>query len=202
MNVVTVNKQAGSLVAFLIFLSGCASTPPCQTQSCQTSSCQSASCQQKKQFLGIFNKSNCPTEENASCCNSSDSCCNQDCQPKKFFTGLEYVQCFDNLGQSANAKSCAHKAMKCIEEKTKTDLSSDFKSGFRKAYQDIAMGRKGTTPAVPPEKYWYAYYRGVKGKERAQEWFSGYEKGVEMAKFSGIFDSRQIHSSLIQQTGY
>lgn len=168
--------RVGLTCAFLMYLSGCASVPRCHQDECESGQCMQ-----------------CPQ---GGCCEDSDNCCNQDCQPKWWCTGSQYSQCYDDMVQMKNSKCCANRALKHIADQTDSAMSKDFKAGFRQAYQDIALGRSGTTPAVPPEKYWYAYYRGCKGRVRAQEWFSGYEKGSEMAKMSGLYDSQHILSSL------
>lgn len=73
--------------------------------------------------------------------------------------------------------------------------SSHFKDGFEQAYLDIANGYSGNVPAVPPRKYWTAYYRTPPGRERANQWFEGYQLGGEQARQNGFDQLNGIATS-------
>ncbi len=86
-----------------------------------------------------------------------------------------------------------------LSKKSLRDLQcrypKDFKDGFRQAYLDIANGGAGETPPIPPEKYWKAHYRTLRGHERAQQWFEGYRLGAQQARADGISDFNTIPTS-------
>ena len=97
------------------------------------------------------------------------------------------------------AARCAAKALSRLRRETGEWYSSDFKNGFRQAYTDIARGGLGVTPAIPPEKYWSAYYRTSSGHQRAWRWFEGYELGAEeglndLTEFNDIASSTSVGS--------
>ena len=93
------------------------------------------------------------------------------------------------------AGRCGHKALRNLKRITDERYSWHFKSGFRRAYKDIAQGYSGASPAVPPEKYWAAHYRTPKGHEKANQWFEGYQVGAEQAHQSGFVDLNRIGTS-------
>jgi len=73
--------------------------------------------------------------------------------------------------------------------------SKDFKSGFVQAFEDLADGASGAIPAVPPEKYWTAYYRTPEGQQCAHAWFDGYRAGVDAARLDANIGFNQVAAS-------
>ncbi|WP_145197180.1 hypothetical protein [Thalassoglobus polymorphus] len=59
--------------------------------------------------------------------------------------------------------------------------SRDFKSGFRQAFEDVAMGASGEVPPLPPKAYWKEKNRTCNGHARADQWFAGYAAGSQVA---------------------
>ena len=59
--------------------------------------------------------------------------------------------------------------------------TSDFQAGFEQAYEDVALGSEGQTPAIPPPAYWKSCERTPEGHARAQQWLAGYAAGATQA---------------------
>jgi hypothetical protein len=93
------------------------------------------------------------------------------------------------------AEDRAERTLRQIQDQTGERLSEDFKDGFEQAYVDLGTGGTGIVPAVPPKKYWSAYYRTAEGRMHAYEWFSGYEAGAELGRIDGMTEFRAIPSS-------
>lgn len=79
--------------------------------------------------------------------------------------------------------------------------SQDFKSGFVQAFEDLADGSLGAIPAVPPKKYWTAYYRTPEGQQCAHSWFEGYQAGVDAARLEGHVGFNRVASSTDARSG-
>lgn len=63
---------------------------------------------------------------------------------------------------------------------------TDYCSGFRKGYEDVAGGSNGCTPAFPPQDYWGWEYQSGEGQARTSAWFAGYPEGARAAEEDGI----------------
>ena len=101
-----------------------------------------------------------------------ESCQAATCQPKRWHSALAPEWCEDYVTQYL-ARCRARRQLRHTGEH-----SRDFKSGFLQAFEDIADGAAGVVPAVPPKKYWSAYYRTPEGQQAAHDWFDGYRAGV------------------------
>lgn len=66
------------------------------------------------------------------------------------------------------------------------DQSSPFQDGFLEGYHDILDGGDGCLPVVPPKRYWGWRYQSAGGQSAVNDWFSGYQAGVEAAKEDGL----------------
>jgi hypothetical protein len=65
--------------------------------------------------------------------------------------------------------------------------SDDFAWGFKRGYMDyLDNGGTGQPPPLPPRRYWKLKYQTPEGYRCIQEWFSGFQQGVEVAKASGF----------------
>lgn len=102
------------------------------------------------------------------------------CVPPNTFA-CAYHHFWDNLVTRDTAHHCA---MKDLKDCGKT--SHHFKSGFVRAYEDLALGRYAAVPPVPPSKYWTAYYRSCAGQHAVDDWFAGYRAGLEIGLQSGV----------------
>jgi hypothetical protein len=64
--------------------------------------------------------------------------------------------------------------------------SDDFAWGFKHGFTDyLDNGGTGQPPPLPPRHYWKLKYQTPEGYRAIQEWFSGFQQGVEVAKASG-----------------
>lgn len=97
-----------------------------------------------------------------------------------------YSRCQDRCVTKHYAKSLAKKRLDDLGDESGESFSCHFEEGFEQAYVDIAEGGSGVTPAIPPERYWGFRYRTPQGHTRAQEWFSGYELGANLAEHDGL----------------
>ena len=77
-----------------------------------------------------------------------------------------------------------------------TPCLEDFECGFRTGYCDVADGKNGCPPAVPPRKYWRAKYLGETGVLQVEQWFEGYRHGVSVAQQDGIVNIRRIPTTV------
>jgi hypothetical protein len=65
--------------------------------------------------------------------------------------------------------------------------SDDFVWGFKRGYVDyLDNGGTGQPPPLPPRHYWKLKYQTPEGYHAIQEWLSGFQQGVEVAKASGF----------------
>lgn len=125
----------------------------------------------------------------------SDGCCGSECRPWRSDLPNGPFGWLDDLSLKFKVKKCADEALDEIENATGHEPSDDFEDGFEQAFVDLAMGRSGATPPVPPPKYWNAYYRAPIGHHSVREWYAGYELGVQRAIDLGIADSTVVLSS-------
>ncbi|MCA9115719.1 MAG: hypothetical protein KDA79_11590 [Planctomycetaceae bacterium] len=130
-----------------------------------------------------------PYEAGAACCAPGASCAR--CKPPAYCSPW-YIDCVDDFLFRKKASRCANTAMKRYEEQSGQELSSAFRAGVRQAYIDLADGSWGLMPAVPPEEYWKAEHRRPAGQHEAQQWFAGYDSGVQWARQDGIDQYRKV----------
>ena len=62
----------------------------------------------------------------------------------------------------------------------------DFARGWKAGYFDVASGREGCTPLLPPSRYRGPRYQTPVGHAKAQAWFDGFEEGAGVAHDEGI----------------
>lgn len=104
---------------------------------------------------------------------------------------------FDELRFSRTLHSRAKKVWSRSEgayQHVEHDLD-DFGRGFVAGYRDVARGRNGCPPTVPPPRYWRTKYSNAAGKRQVVAWFDGYHHGAAAAKGDGISNSRQLLTS-------
>lgn len=143
---------------------------------------------------GVWAETKCKVKNVASAakskCGFRNKLPRQACEPKPYFSiGYSYKK--DIKVVKKNAKMCAHKSMRSLGGR----FSRDFKDGFETAYTDISLGASGATPPIPPEKYWKAHFRTLRGHARAQQWFEGYRAGAQHAEATGFTRFNEIPSS-------
>jgi hypothetical protein len=92
-----------------------------------------------------------------------------------------YIGCIDTWRVRRYALASADKAWRRCHNPGGRG-SCHFRDGFDQAFVDLAEGGDGTPPGVPPERYWWCTYRSACGQRFAEEWFAGYEAGVEAAR--------------------
>jgi hypothetical protein len=124
-------------------------------------------------------------------CATGQQC--SDCLPPKPLTP-GYVESADKWLTKSTAHRCAEAALKnyhCQGQKP----SKYFEEGFTQAYEDLAFARPARVPAVPPPKYWNAYYRSCAGQPAVDDWFAGYSAGLQSGEAGGVTQFRRVLSS-------
>ncbi len=178
-----ISRRLCLAIACLFFLSGC--LMPCGRK---------PNSPKVSIFGSVWAETKCKAKNVASAakskCGFSSKLPRQACEPKRYFSfGYSFKK--DTKVVRKNAKLCAHKSMRNLGGR----FSKDYKDGFETAYVDIALGASGATPAIPPEKYWKAYFRTNRGRARAQQWFEGYRSGSQHAEATGFTRFNDIASS-------
>jgi hypothetical protein len=108
-----------------------------------------------------------------------------ECVPCRPFT-CDYYPCWDNHITEHTAQKCAFRAYGDYKRTCGRPPSHHFKCGFIAAYEDLALNRKPIPPIIPPPKYWNAFYRSCAGEVYVDDWFAGYDAGLEMGLNSGV----------------
>lgn len=116
-----------------------------------------------------------------------------DCVPPKSYASWYHPLC-DKLTTKGTAERCALRDLHESYDK-ECRKSPDFTSGFVQAYQDVALGKRPVVPAVPPSRYWHAYYRSCAGAPAVEDWFAGYEAGLESSAGRGASQFNRVVSS-------
>jgi hypothetical protein len=108
-----------------------------------------------------------------------------DCIPHRPYTH-EYWPEWDYKITQHTAHVCAFRGLKAYRMQCGGSVSHHFKMGFISAYEDIALNRKPIPRIVPPPRYWNAFYRSCAGQSGVDDWFAGYDAGLEMGSQSGV----------------
>jgi hypothetical protein len=85
-----------------------------------------------------------------------------------------YCRKLDDWHTAIAAKKCAAHLLGGRE-------CPDYRRGFTQAFVDVALGRTGQAPPVPPQRYWDVCFRSPCGQNRAADWYAGYREGAEIA---------------------
>ena len=121
----------------------------------------------------------------------------EDCVPHPTLAFC-YVPWWDNLVTRHTAHECADRALRAYRRQCGRPASPHFKRGFVRAYEDMAMNRRPSPPVIPPPKYWNAYYRSSAGQPFVEDWFDGYETGLEWGCSGGV---SQFHEIFLNRSG-
>ena len=114
-----------------------------------------------------------------------------DCTPPWVPT-CQYMSCLDNVVSWETGKNCGLRALARYRLQSRCRISCDFSAGFVQAYIDLAEGRGPLPPSVPPSRYWSAYYRSCAGQPRVEDWYAGYQVGLEQGLHSGVSQFRRV----------
>jgi hypothetical protein len=114
-----------------------------------------------------------------------------DCTPPWVPT-FKYIQCIDDLVVCETGKNCGLKALARYRRQCRCRLTTDFSAGFVQAYIDLAEGRGPLPPNLPPSRYWTAYYRSCAGQPKVEQWYAGYNAGLEDGLNGGVSQFRRI----------
>lgn len=145
---------------------------------------------------------------NGGACSSSShvlptsACGGSDCQgaPKSdikpcwYPTLHKYSPHLDEWATKHTALKQANKKLFSSQLHCMRMLPMTYKDGFRQAYIDVANGGDGSTPPVPPPKYWNTKYRSEYGQQQVSSWFDGYREGAAAALVD-LDSMRQVGSS-------
>lgn len=105
------------------------------------------------------------------------TCGPEGCRPLVCVETCCYCRRIDDLHTALVARRCA-----CVALDGCGYTSCDYRDGFTQAYIDIAHGKTGALPPVPPQRYWSVCFRSPCGDSRAADWYAGYRNGVESAR--------------------
>ena len=183
-------------ICLALLTAGCRSS--CPDGSCQITSCQSGLCQPAG---GLFDRLKyCGTGRLSLPRIPQFWSKSRHCSPGGYESSSalaigRFCPRLDTFALKCHARSSSHKALRELKRMTGERYSSHFRNGFEQAFLDIANGYSGNVPAVPPRKYWTAYYRTPPGRERANQWFEGYQLGVEQATQNGFDQLNGIATS-------
>ena len=125
-------------------------------------------------------------------CQWGTPCGGSSCGPVVCVEHHCYCRKLDDLHTGMSARLCALQAFPGRE-------GCDYRRGFTQAYVDVALGRTGTAPPVPPERYWDVCFRSGCGQGRAADWYAGYRDGAAHAQQRCGTTCRTVPSS---GTGY
>ena len=121
-------------------------------------------------------------------------CQRVDCSPSEYGADSYQFSNFDEKALESKLRDCASEALSVIEDVTGQEFNEDFEYGFVQAFVDLSQNRKGITPAVPPPRYWNAYYRAPQGHQHVYDWYAGYELGTQEAFRAGIHTWTEVVS--------
>lgn len=121
----------------------------------------------------------------------NSDCCD-DCAPHPTLKH-KYEPWWDYFVTEHTAQRCAFRALCAYRNEYGRPVSHHFKMGFISAYEDLALNRKPVPPIMPPPKYWNAYYRSCAGRKYVEDWFAGYDAGLEIGSSSGVSRFHEIY---------
>ncbi|NQT12196.1 MAG: hypothetical protein HQ582_05585 [Planctomycetes bacterium] len=61
-----------------------------------------------------------------------------------------------------------------------------FEDGFMAGYVDVASGKSGCLPPLPPRKYWSPSSLNSAGRQTSFAWYNGYAQGALSAENDGV----------------
>lgn len=73
-------------------------------------------------------------------------------------------------------------ARKCAALSLSGHECRDYRLGYTQAFVDVALGKTGAVPPVPPQRYWSVCFRSQCGHDRAADWYAGYRDGAAVAE--------------------
>jgi hypothetical protein len=123
-----------------------------------------------------------------------------------FMTGCGTMAGLQDLQFSMANRSRAKSAWRnyCDRQERGT-LSGDFASGFKQGYFDTAMGKDCRLPPIAPPKYWAAKYQSCEGQCSVQDWFRGYQYGINAAQSGACPSFAEVpvspHAPVLNKTG-
>ena len=97
-----------------------------------------------------------------------------------------YKPFYDDCVTRQTALHCAWLDLNEYDNQSPYAVSSHFAAGFERAYIDLAENRAPRPPSIPPSKYWSAYYRSCAGRPHVEDWYAGYQAGLERGQQGGV----------------
>lgn len=114
-----------------------------------------------------------------------------DCTPP-YVPTFKYHSLVDDLVTWKTGKHCGQRALAQYRKQTGIKASTDFAAGFVQAYIDLAENRAPLPPSLPPSRYWMAYYRSCAGRPCIEEWYAGYNAGLDAGLQSGVSQFQRV----------
>ena len=115
-----------------------------------------------------------------------------DCVPPWTPYFCHYKQRCDDCVTRQTARHCAWRDLDEHDYQCPRPVSSHFAAGFERAYVDLAENRAPQPPSVPPSKYWSAFYRSCAGRPYVEDWYAGYQAGLERGQQGSVSRFNQI----------
>jgi hypothetical protein len=72
------------------------------------------------------------------------------------------------------------------------DVPPDYRDGWKQGYLDLSRGQCDELPALPPQKYWSAFYQTPEGQVCIEQWYQGWRDGADAAKACGAPEWHRI----------
>lgn len=115
--------------------------------------------------------------------------------PRWYWSNGKYWGCVDDYFTRRAATACAYKT---VDQHIPRNCPhrDDFYDGYVCAHVDRAFGGCAQVPAVPPQKYWKANNRSAAGYARAEQWFAGYQAGLDQFNNIGRDSHLYVPSSV------
>lgn len=93
----------------------------------------------------------------------------------------------DDVSIGLRNRSCASRAwQKSGWKQVNPPNVGHFEDGFTAGYVDVASGKSGCPPPLPPRKYWKPSPLDSPGRQASLAWYKGYAQGARSAQEDGI----------------
>jgi hypothetical protein len=74
----------------------------------------------------------------------------------------------------------------CYSFGERRELGCHYRAGFKRGFTATAVGRDCKLPPVAPPRYWSTWYQSPEGRADVQEWFRGYQAGINTSQRSQL----------------
>lgn len=114
-----------------------------------------------------------------------------------------FCEPIDEAIHSYNCHCAAKRAWKArFDRYCERESVDHFGAGFRAGYADVAMGKPGCVPPLPPRRYWGWRYQNCEGQQCVAGWFDGYPAGARAAEEDGAGSWSRMQTSYLIDAQY